>query len=290
MSQALSASKEISFAQGYAMLQKEGVEPKAQPELKDGQLPLAEFRFATSVFQPRLGDGTTAESDAHVAALADGIRNAKDHKLDPVLIWWSGRKWMVIDGHHRLMAYSQVNNPDQAKASRRWVSIDRIPVEIFEGTLDEALVEATARNTKDKLKMTKKDKLERAWKFTTLRTMTIPAIANATGVAERTVGNMRKADAELGKVAPGDFTATVDTRSITWDQAKRLIMGERIVDDEWVEKTAADWAKKLAKTLGNKLAQNPQMTLRALEIYSDRLPARLVEIYREENGPGEDEE
>jgi hypothetical protein len=38
------------------MLRRECGEPKPEPELKDGQLPLASIRYAISVFQPRLGD------------------------------------------------------------------------------------------------------------------------------------------------------------------------------------------------------------------------------------------
>ena len=95
--------------------------------------------------------------------LAMAVRTSPNHLLDPVLIWWSGKRWRVIDGHHRMMAYQQTTTD-----TKRPVKIDAVPVEVFEGTLHEAIHEATRRNSKDKFAMSKTDKLERAWKFTAM--------------------------------------------------------------------------------------------------------------------------
>lgn len=289
MSRTLRTPQEITFKKGYAMLLDEGKNPRPAPDVKDGALPLEEIRVATSVFQPRLGDGTAGEAEAHVSALADAIRSRKDHRLDPILVWWSGKHWRVVDGHHRLVAYRQVSNPDQAAPSRRYLAIDRVPVEVFTGTLHEAMARATSENSKDKLRMTKKDKLERAWRFTALGRMTIPEIASATGVSERTVSNMRKIVSELSIVDPGDWDPRVDPLEITWAEAKGRTMGEQPVDDAWIERQARDWAQRLGRTFGDKLARNPEMALMALSFYSENLPSRLVEIWREDEAKDEEE-
>jgi hypothetical protein len=273
------------------MLRKEGEKkPKPQPVLLENTLPLGDIRTATSVFQPRLGDGARGEAEAHVSALADAIRSRKDHRLDPIIVWWSGKHWRVIDGHHRLVAYNQVSNPSQEKASRRCIPIDRVPVEIFVGSLQEAMARATIENSKDKLRMTKKDKLERAWRFTALGQMTIPEIANATCVAERTVSNMRKVIADLNVIELGDWTPRIDPLDITWAEAKRQNAGEVEVTDEWLERQAREWATRLARTFGDRLARNPEIAMRTLEIYSENLVNRLAAIWMDEQGSEEDSE
>ncbi|MBL8901726.1 MAG: ParB N-terminal domain-containing protein [Rhizobiales bacterium] len=282
-------AKQIDFGKGYSLLVSAAKKNKPRPEVINGKLRLAEIKFATSVFQPRTGEGTQAEAAAHISALAEAIRNSPNHVLDPILVWWSGNDWRVVDGHHRLIAYQQVSNPLQPKAHKRCIPIDAVPVEVFDGDLKGALKEATARNVKDKLKMTKRDKLERAWKFTALGTMTIPEIAAVTGVAERTVGTMRKAIAELSAEDAGSFGPDVNVLNITWEEAKKRQLAERPIDDEWIDKQAKDWARRLAHAFGEKLARNPSITLKALERYSEKLPDRLMQLWQDDAGTNDEE-
>lgn len=53
---------------------------------------------------------------------------------------------------------------------------------------------------------------------------------------------------------------------------------------EWVEHRARDWAQRLGKAFGNKLALNPQMVLRAFELYSSNLMEQLETLWKEEHG------
>ena len=53
-------------------------------------------------------------------------------------------------------------------------------------------------------------------------------------------------------------------------------------DDRWMEKQAHDFAKRLAKTFGTKLAKNPAISARAIELYSEKLPMRMLEFWRDE--------
>jgi hypothetical protein len=59
-----------------------------------------------------------------------------------------------------LLAYRHIETDSKGP-----IGIDEGPVEVFEGTLAQACAEAGRLNSKDKLPMTKRDKLKRAWKM-----------------------------------------------------------------------------------------------------------------------------
>jgi ParB-like nuclease domain len=283
---ALTKNLDISFHKGYQMLRDEGLKPKPAPMVLDGLLPLVEIRTATSVMQPRAGN--EAYSAAHVAALADAIQVSKKF-LDPMLVWWSGKYWRVVDGHHRFAAYQQAA---KANGKKKPVVFDAVPVLVFEGTLDDAIAKATECNVKDKLPMRKSDKLERAWKLTAMGTHSIQQISNIAGVAERTVSNMRKAKVELeGRVDVGAFIEgpVHNPMDLSWDEVKGKLLGESPVDGRWVERQARDWAMRLGKAFGRKFADNPSTALMSLEIYSENMFKRMLAEYENENADPEGE-
>src|SRR5258708_28092691 len=85
------------------------------------------------------------ESSRHVTTLAAHLNQTKQ-AFEPLLVFPAGTKYYVIDGHHRLSAYEAVN----------WQS--HIPVEVFEGSLEEALLRGLSGNNKNKLPMTALEK------------------------------------------------------------------------------------------------------------------------------------
>jgi hypothetical protein len=174
-----------TFTESLRELQEELKTGKPQPD-NPTSLPLKTIRYAAPVFQPRLFDGNKADSVSHVMTLKDAVR-AKQ-KLPPVTVWWSGKSWRVLDGHHRMMAYQQLTN-DKKKP----LIIHSVAVVVFEGTLNQAIAHATECNSRDKLPMSRDDKLDRAWKLVALQDADLSreAIANTAGVSDRTVGNMR---------------------------------------------------------------------------------------------------
>ncbi len=274
----------IDFQKGYYMLLEEVRKPLPKHTVNPTHLPLEKIMFASSVFQPRCTEGSKGEQAGHRATLALAIRSNPNHMLDPVLVWWTGRTWRCVDGHHRLAAYAQCK-----KDRKRPVAIDQVAVEVFEGTLDDAMVEATRRNSKDKLPMLKTDKLERAWKFTTLRTMSRSCISDATGVSESTVARMRVVMEEwiarknTGKSFEGLLPdCEADPLSVTWEEAKRRDLREKIGDDheEWEAKQAAEWCDRLTRAFGSKLIRQPLILAHALAIYSEKLPPELYEALR----------
>jgi hypothetical protein len=166
-----------SFGASYNDLLEEGRKGKVNLD-RPKTLPLAKIKFASSVLQPRLFEGERAQSEDHIRELMKIIRNDEDHMLDPIVVWWSGRHWRCLDGHHRILAYKRL-----AEDKRSPIIVPEIPVEVFSGSLDEAIREATRLNAKIKLNMSFDDKRERAWRLVTLdERQTISDIAKLTGV------------------------------------------------------------------------------------------------------------
>jgi ParB-like chromosome segregation protein Spo0J len=264
-----------TFAESLQELKREvGMNPQpGEPQV----LPIGDIRFAHLVFQPRSFEGNRGDSEDHIKTLMNAIRNKTDHLLDAVTVWWSGKRWLVIDGHHRLVAYQRL-----AKDKDKPVKVSTLPVEVFSGSLQQAITEATSRNSKDKLNMTHKEKLERAWKLVVMDHPNPPAmsraeIAKATNVSERSISNMR---AELARVTSSE--PEKNPLELTWDEVKQGVKPPLDPEERWLEKQAADYARRLAKTFGVKLAKNPTLSARAIELYSTNLPKRLVECWREE--------
>lgn len=257
-----------TFVEGFNLLKNELATGKPSPSEDPDMLPVGSIRFADSVFQPRTFVGSmSADSDGHKKTLKDAIRNTPDHLLDPVVVWWAGKNWRVLDGHHRLMAYQ-----DLARDKRKPVSVPAVRVKVFRGTLNQAIAHATELNSRDKLAMRPEDKANRAWKLVALDdpTMSRPMIARIAGVSERTVGNMREAHKTMRKDSP-----EVDPLDMTWKQVKND-MSEIDHDDDWLEQEAAKWSKRFLKEFGPGLGRNPTLLARALEITAQRLPKRLV--------------
>lgn len=264
-----------TFAESLETLRREqGKKPQpGEPQ----ELPIEDIRFASLVFQPRMFDGNGGDREEHIKNLMNAVRNRPDHKLPPITVWWSGTKWLVLDGHHRMIAYQRL-----AIDRKKPIKITKVAVEVFNGTLEEAIKEASERNYQDKLNMSKGDKLERAWKLTVidhpnLSRFSRSVISKSTGIAPQTVANMRKEHRRIMEEMP-----SVNPLDLTWDEVKKGAREVKDYDDKWIEAQARDFANRLSKTFGHKLSKNPEVAAKAIEIYSEKLPMRLVEYWRDE--------
>lgn len=236
-------------------------QPKAITHLRP-----QEIIRAVSVFQPRSLDGNLLADEAHIRVLEEAIGDPKGPRhLDPILVWWSGKKWYVIDGFHRLEAYkrAKVTTP--------------IPVEIFEGNLEQAMAAASAANSKDKLPMTKEDKKNMAWRLVRFtKGLSKSEIAKACAISERTVANMRstmKTLLETGEQQAGDLPDS-------WREARREAAGTTLEHVDWDELTRKDaerMSKAIARSLGQQIHQKPEAFALALKLCDERLPQRLME-------------
>lgn len=252
-------------------------------------LPLSDVATAVSVFQPRTLDGQLNVSEDHIVALCKAL--ALGDELDPITVWWSGKKYYVVDGHHRLQAYLRFK-PKKGNKTLRLKSV--IPVKTFEGSLDDAIAFAASENSKNKLAMTQDDKLSMAWRLVCLTNKVNAEIEAACVVGKRSVTRMRSGLKGLLEELKCHTRETL--AELRWWQVRMLLdKREEPVDPD--EKLKADieyMAKRLRREHGTKLAKVPQVFAGAIAMYDESLPRILVSTPQWErllDGPdGEPEE
>lgn len=264
----------MTFEQGLKKLIQETQENKKPPEESPQAIHLDSIHMAHSVFQPRqFTEGTKAYSEEHTHSLVEAIFNEPTHHLDPIVVWWSGLDWKVIDGAHRLMAYRRVNKKGKLKNLM-------IPVAVFKGDLYEAIEESTKLNSKDKLQMSKCDKANSAWRMTVLEKHSKNQIHKACKVGTTTVSRMREVLALMKEANPENYLEIA--LDYTWEDAQKFGKEERVRDESWEEKQAIEWSNRLAKAYGIKASNQPAIFARAIELYSSRLPKELLRNWHEE--------
>lgn len=259
-----------SFQAGYRQLEEELATGTAFPPRphahRPNRLPLCGIEVMTSVFQPR-AIGDEIASERHISALMEAIMHEKHHELDPVVIWWSGKRWLVLDGHHRVKAHNRL------QANNKGARV--IPVETFRGSLQEAHLESIRLNAKDKLAMGKEDKLTKAWHIVTIDSeMTVRAIGSICKVGSSSVGRMKSKRDELVQQYDDKWLDQVD--GLSWKEVLSIGV-ERDYSEEWEDRQAIEWAKRLNKTFGNKPQNQPKLFAKAIEIYSPYLYEGLVD-------------
>jgi ParB-like chromosome segregation protein Spo0J len=218
------------------------------------RLPLESITTIPDLFQPR------AMSDRHISDLVRAIEN--NGEVDPVTVMQIGQRVVLIDGHHRIEAYHQAGR-----------TVD-IPVRFFDGSLEEAVLEAGQANSKVKLPMTSQERQDYAWRLVLLGKHSKADVAKASGVSPSSVANMRKVKKHLGQEA-------FDCRS--WWQARERAQGRgHEMSEEDREKWKEEWAEKvadqLAKMFSTKLTNHPEVAAMALATYFGR---RLPEVVNE---------
>lgn len=225
---------------------------------KPTKLPLPQILFMTELFQHRLPKDW--DSDKHVAVLKRVVKGGDT--LDPLTVFWTGNGWTCIDGHHRALAYEAAGFNE------------KVPVNVFEGTLDEAIAHAATTNSRDKLPMRPDEKTHAAWRLTVLTDTSINDVHKATTVAKSRISDMRKVRDFIIEKYSKDYPA-----ELTWKDAWSLWKGSHKDDDvgsdDWVDREAEKLADRLRKTFGKELERNPEVTWRALDMYSPNLVQRI---------------
>lgn len=260
----------LSFADGFALLQKEEREYKNPPFKNPRQLPLNGIRKAFSVFQPRHLDEVdhTIASEAHICELLDALQTSGGQYLDPITVYWSGQAYRIIDGHHRHEAYLRYfkQRPTQP-----------VPVTVFEGNLEEAVQKAIELNSKNHLPLTKEERLDRAWLLVVTEIGSKGSIARSCKVSTATVATMRQRLREMAEANPESWRE--NALELSWAEAKASIKKPVNHDNDWKEAAAKSLALRLGKNYGKRLAQHPEITARALEIYSENLTGELFRYW-----------
>jgi hypothetical protein len=260
-----------TFEEGLLKLIKETEVNKKPPKDDPGIIHLEQIRMAHSVFQPRqFLDGSVGYSEEHIQKLVEAIFNEPSHTLDPITVWWSGEKWRVIDGAHRLIAYRRVKSKGKLKNPL-------IPVKVFIGNLYQAIEESIKLNSKDKLPMTKSDKANSAWRMTVLDKHSKKQIHMICKVGISTVSRMRNVLVKFKEKFHEKYFD--EALSSTWENAQRFDQEEVTRDESWEDKLAKNWSRRLAREFGMKAASQPAAFAKAIEIYSSNLPINLAEYW-----------
>lgn len=255
----MSKQQPLSFLKAYKELAEQVEQGKPEPKERPQYLSLRRVRLCKPVFQHRQPAQHTSEM--HIKELAKAPQQGKD--LDPITVWWDGKGWACIDGHHRIAAYqlAQKGHHD-------------VPVEFFSGTLEQAVARAAEGNTRDKLPMSPREKTETAWRLTIADTsFSKSKVMELSGASDGTVASMRRVKATLRQEYP-----QLDLSELSWAKARMLASGQSDEEIDWedkIEKEAQQFANILAKHLGKRGHQRREAFARALEIYDGGLPGFL---------------
>lgn len=242
------------------------------------ELLVMEVREVPLVFQHRRPHAS--DSKAHVATLTALLKPNSKKRLEAISIWWTGKHWVCIDGHHRLAAY------------RKALGVSAVvPVSVFHGTLDEAITQAAQGNTRSTLPMTAREKTRAAWRLVCTTDRSKAQIVEACGVGDGTVAAMRRVLHRLGGGA--------EACDMPWEEARMKARGLDMpespeFDDEAKQKLAEAWALQMRKVLPRGFENKTDILAIALEVLSPRIPARLRDEWgwlgEEEDEGGKDTE
>ena len=250
---------------------------KAAPEVDPKVLKVSSIKLMPEVFQHRRP--AQHFSDGHIRILADAVK--AQGLLAPVMVWWSGKHWVCVDGHHRLAAYTKAGMRDH-----------EVPVEVFRGTPGDALACAAATNSQDKLPMTKAEKVNAGWRLVILAdSLSISRQARSAGISDRQVALMRSTKKRL--LALGQTQDQL--AEMSWEAARRLAAGEQLAEwsAEEEERRVQEMAEALRKALGPTAERQPEVFAKAVERYSTKLAKSLEawfsgDPYEEDQGALED--
>ena len=233
------------------------------PQLTElpSRLPLVAIRQIPEVFQPR-GNNVC---ERHVSELRKIIAASGD--VDPITVMQVGTDAVLIDGHHRLAAYAQVNRATT------------VPVKYFEGTLEEAILEAGRANSKAKLPMSTQERQNYAWRLVLMDNHSKAEIASASGASKSQVANMRTVMKKLGAEAFG-HPSWWRAREAAKGRGETHQMSEQEIEI-WKDEMASRYADRLTKEFSSKLSSNTEIAARALSIYFGRRLGELVGELRE---------
>jgi hypothetical protein len=220
------------------------------------------LRVAERVFQWRLLDDNVLEREDHILDLARALQEL-GRPFMPILVFPIAQELYIIDGHHRLAAYQ----------TAKWKH--EIPVEMFQGTLHDARLEALKRNSKNKLRMTKTDKTEAAWRLVTTTELSIRETGILTTVSPRQVSYMRA----VWKKLSADSELKESIEGLSWRQVLRMEGPTKPTKEheDWIETEAQKIVDALLKAkIGQGLMKNPDITARALAKINADLPKALI--------------
>jgi len=237
---------------------------KPTPQPHPSELPMGRIKLMPGLFQHRrITEGVSRDHSRTLARVLSEGRH-----LEPITVWWSGRQWVCVDGHHRLTAYRTKGSAAQTQA---------VPVRVFEGSPLEAAAEAAGCNTRDQLPMSETEKMNAAWRLVALDgdgVLSKAKTAEKAGVAARSVANMRTVRAQLVTKGHDPWGLA----EFTWHQARAEARGS---GGEWSpeehENRVAKVAEALRRAVGPLPDKAPDVLIEALRMAYPRVAALMVQ-------------
>ena len=240
-----------------------------QPEPIVRVLPWQTITVKEELFQHR--SLTETASGDHALTLAKAIKRQpgkgapRSPRLEPITVWWDGRDWLCVDGHHSLTAYQL------AKHSQP------VPVRALRGyTLDEAIRASLKGNSKDKLPMTRRCKTEAAWRLTVAGGYSKAETAGLAQVAVSTITTMRDALRKLEAQAPGV------AQRCTWAQVRHWLQHGRMPEDDDMDieaKRQRAAERTYRRIEGHIKGATLDHWLRVLELHKPGMVSELVKAH-----------
>lgn len=263
-------------SQAWAELLQRYSSGRPQPRTMLQWLALGQVRTHEAIFQHRRPPEHA--SAAHVRELRDKVNASPNKTLDPITVWWDGRDWVCLDGHHRIKAY---------RASGMDKHHD-IPAEVFEGTPEAAIAYAAKANSRTKLQMGRQEKAAAAWRLVTTTNLSKEVSADCAGVSARLIALMRAARKTL------EAKGVADLADMRWDEARRMAEGKAVGNEGWEpdakEKMAQEWATAIGKALPPLAHNSPDVLAMALELFNAQMPGWLADHWQQEDEEDEPEE
>jgi hypothetical protein len=225
-------------------------------------VPLGEIKTEPDMFQVRSG----YMREDLINRLADEL-NCNDED-DALLGLWTGKRIVVIEGHHRFAAYEII----QQKQAKKTV---KVPIKVVAVSLLVAMGMAVQHNTRSKDAITRAEEMECAWRMVLMQQGSIAEQATASGVSKKQIEKMRK-------VRTGLIAKDVPTETLSEE-------GWRASLDRWNIKPISDYCPDEGRKAATELADvireqtrgrwrnNPDLIAQAIQILSPALPGRLME-------------
>lgn len=252
-------------------------DPKTMPK----KLTIAQIEEEPSLFQPRHDTSGTAKSAAHIETLTKALSGAGAGNLGAVTVWWTGKRYVLVDGHHRMAAY-RAGSGTARGVKRGGAEKISVPVLCLTGPLNEAVEASLQGNSRDKLPMSLKEKVEGAWRMVCDGddSFSKAQIARMSGSSTSTVGRMREVRRKLIDV---EGIKAERVAGLPWEDAVRRAAGETdgtdYENEAAVEAMVQERSRLLSHTFKDALTTSPEVTARALQRYSPSLVLSLLEYW-----------
>ena len=248
-----------TFAEAYALLESELASAHGAPSRETlPTLPKAlhhsRLKIVPALFQPRF----QKEDTDHVAELRAAL--IEGGKLDAVKVFPIGDAFFLIDGHHRVAAYRDVEADHESDGM--------IPVSYLASrSLDDAIAYAAKENAKARKRLERWELSAWTWEIVKSEARLSKAcIAKLTGTSEATIGRMRPIFRRIKEATATDPRSTIGWERWSWPSAMKWDKDHipPTMDEDAETKALQHLYAKFSKAFGPLINKSPERIFRAV--------------------------